>query len=105
LGTAKQSREKLGGAAHAFSHEPRMTCGDFAGVRGAAVAGMGITLLPDHARRDALASGALVRLFPGWYGQEGIVYLVFTSRRGLPQAVRAFIDHLVATFPADALAL
>ena len=92
------------GAAHAISHEPRLTCGDFAAVRVAAVAGMGIALLPDHACRDALASGALVRLFPQWQGEEGIVHLVFTTRRGLPQAVRAFIDHLVATFPADALA-
>ncbi|MDU5192525.1 MAG: LysR family transcriptional regulator, partial [Mixta calida] len=29
----------------------------------------------------------------------GIVHLVFTTRRGLPPAVRAFIDHLAATFP------
>ena len=96
--------EGPGGEARAISHEPRMTCGDFAAVRVAAVAGMGVALLPDHSCHDALASGALVRLFPDWRGQEGIVHLVFTTRRGLPPAVRAFIDHLVATFPSDAFA-
>ena len=95
--------EGPGGAARAISHEPRMTCGDFAAVRVAAAAGMGVALLPDHSCRDALASGGLVRLFPDWRGQEGIVHLVFTTRRGLPPAVRALIDHLVETFPADAL--
>jgi DNA-binding transcriptional LysR family regulator len=64
---------------------------------------MGVALLPDHSCREALTSGGLVRLFPDWQGQEGIVHLVFTTRRGLPPAVRAFIDHLVATFPSDAL--
>ena len=96
--------EGPGGAARAISHEPRMTCGDFTAVRVAAAAGMGVALLPDHSCRDALANGALVRLFPEWRGQEGIVHLVFTTRRGLPPAVRALIDHLVATFPVDALA-
>jgi DNA-binding transcriptional LysR family regulator len=96
--------EGPGGAARAISHEPRMTCGDFTAVRVAAAAGMGVALLPDHLCRHALASGALVRLFPDWRGQEGIVHLVFTTRRGLPPAVRALIDHLVETFPADALA-
>lgn len=96
--------EGPGGAERAIAHEPRMTCGDFAAVRVAAAAGMGVALLPDHSCRDALASGSLVRLFPDWRGRAGIVHLVFTTRRGLPPAVRALIDHLVATFPADALA-
>jgi DNA-binding transcriptional LysR family regulator len=95
--------EGPGGAARVIAHEPRMTCGDFAAVRVAATAGMGVALLPDHSCREALTSGGLVRLFPDWQGQEGIVHLVFTTRRGLPPAVRAFIDHLVATFPSDAL--
>lgn len=81
-------------------HEPRMSCADFSAVRAAAVSGLGVALLPDHSCRAQLASGELVRLFPEWSGKAGIVHLVFTTRRGLPPAVRAFIDHLVATFPA-----
>jgi DNA-binding transcriptional LysR family regulator len=48
--------------------------------------------------REDLASGRLVRLFDGWSGQDGIVHIVFTTRRGLPPAVRTFIDHLAVTF-------
>jgi DNA-binding transcriptional LysR family regulator len=84
-------------------HEPRMTCADFGALCDAAAGGLGIALLPDHVCGDDLRSGRLVRVFPGWGGQMGIVHLVFTTRRGLPQAVRAFIDHLARTFAAITL--
>ncbi|MDU2732922.1 MAG: LysR substrate-binding domain-containing protein, partial [Mixta calida] len=67
--------------------------------RAAAVSGLGIALLPDHSCAAQLNSGELVQVFRPWRGQAGIVHLVFTTRRGLPPAVRAFIDHLAATFP------
>ncbi|MBS7532682.1 LysR family transcriptional regulator [Ancylobacter sonchi] len=81
-------------------HEPRLTCGDFAALRDAAAAGLGVALIPDHICRDDLASGRLTRVFPGWGGQNGLVHIVFTTRRGLPPAVRAFIDHLAKVFGA-----
>jgi DNA-binding transcriptional LysR family regulator len=59
---------------------------------------------PDHVCWPDLDAGRLVRLFPGWHAQEGIVHLVFTTRRGLPPAVRAFMDHLAATFQSGVLA-
>jgi hypothetical protein len=37
-------------------------------------------------------------VFPDWAAEEGIVHLVFTTRRGLPAIVRAWIDHLAALF-------
>ena len=80
-------------------HEPRMSCGDFSAVRAAAVKGLGVALLPDHSCAAQLQNGELVRLLPAWSSKMGIIHLVFTTRRGLPPAVRAFIDHLVATFP------
>ena len=84
-------------------HAPRMTCTDFAALRDAAAGGLGVALLPDHVCSDDLRDGRLVRVFPGWGGELGIVHLVFTTRRGLPPAVRAFIDHLAKTFAAIAL--
>jgi DNA-binding transcriptional LysR family regulator len=90
----------LDGSTFDHRHEPRMTCEDFAALREAAMANLGVALLPDHSCRDDLAAGRLVRLLPEWGGQLGIVHLVFTTRRGLPPAVRAFIDHLAATFRA-----
>jgi DNA-binding transcriptional LysR family regulator len=86
------------GAMHTQRHQPRMTCGDFAALRDAAAAGLGVTLLPDHVCSNDLAVGRLVRIFPDWSGQNGIVHVVFTTRRGLPPAVRAFINHLAAMF-------
>jgi len=89
------------GEAREVRHEPRMTCGDFLALRDAAAANAGIAFLPDHVCRGDLISGRLVRVFPDWRSQDGIVHLVFTTRRGLPPAVRAFIDHLAAVFSRD----
>jgi DNA-binding transcriptional LysR family regulator len=84
-------------------HEPRMTCGDFGALREAAIAGLGVALLPDHCCWSALRSGQLVRLFPDWHAPEGTVHLVFTSRRGLPPPVGALIDYLTERFRDEAL--
>ncbi len=83
--------------------EPRLGCADLAAVRAAAIAGLGVALLPDHVCRQALDDGKLVRVLPAWRGKPGIVHLVFTTRRGLPPAVRKLIDHLAVQFPKDAL--
>ncbi len=92
------------GAAFDLEHDPRLRCEEFGALRAAAAAGLGVTLLPDHACWPDLDAGRLVRLFPEWHAQEGIVHLVFTTRRGLPPAVCAFIDHLAATFQSGVLA-
>lgn len=81
-----------------IAHEPRMTCVDFGTVREAAINGLGIALLPDHTCKDAIENKRLVHVFPEWRTDIGIVHIVFTTRRGLPPAVRAFIDHLAAKF-------
>jgi DNA-binding transcriptional LysR family regulator len=96
--------ESTSGEKHALRHQPRMTCNDFTAIRDAAMAGIGVALLPDHVCRADIAAGRLVRLYPGWQAQAGIVHVVFTTRRGLPPAVRAFIDHLAANFPAEVVA-
>lgn len=83
--------------------EPRLGCADMAAVRDAAIAGLGVALLPDHICGDALIAGRLVRILPAWRGLQGLVHLVFTTRRGLPPAVRALIDHLADHFPRAAV--
>jgi DNA-binding transcriptional LysR family regulator len=92
------------GAAFDLEHDPRLRCEEFGALRAAAAAGLGVALLPDHVCWPDLDAGRLVRLFPEWHAQEGIVHLVFTTRRGLPPAVRAFIDHLAVTFQSGVLA-
>jgi DNA-binding transcriptional LysR family regulator len=92
------------GRLHMLRTAPRLGCADLAAVRHAAIAGLGVAILPDRVCREAIADGRLVHVLPEWRGLRGIVHLVFTTRRGLAPAVRALIDHLAAQFPRDALA-
>lgn len=96
--------ETEAGQKHILTHTPRIGCADFSAVRAAAVAGLGVALLPDHSCRQALDEGKLIHVLPAWRGMQGLVHLVFTTRRGLPPAVRRFIDSLAAGFPKDSLA-
>ena len=80
---------------------PRLICGELFVLRAAAVAGLGVALIPDHFCQEELLDGRLVRLLPDWYKQPGLVHLVFTTKRGLTPAVRALIDHLVIAFKED----
>ena len=91
------------GQSRSVRHEPRLSCGDFAALREAAEAGLGVALVPDHVCWPALQAGRLVRVFPDWHAPDGIIHLVFTTRRGLPPAVRAFIDHLAERFRDEGL--
>jgi DNA-binding transcriptional LysR family regulator len=75
-------------------HEPRLSASTFPILRQAAVDGLGITILPEYSCREQMESGALVRILPDWAHREGILHLVFTSRRGLLPGVRAVIDFL-----------
>lgn len=92
--------ESIDGRKHVVRVQPRMSCEDMATVLNSTIDGLGVAL-PDHVCREALEAGALVRILPNWHGLQGIVQLVFTTRRGLPPAVRALIDHLAAEFPRD----
>ncbi|KNY23219.1 LysR substrate-binding domain-containing protein [Methylobacterium sp. ARG-1] len=91
--------ERDDGAVHVLRHEPRMACADYAVLCDAAADGLGVAFLPDHACAAHMASGKLVRIFRDWRSKDGIVHLVFTTRRGLPPAVRALIDHVAKEFP------
>ncbi len=78
-----------------------IACRNALRLRDAAVDGLGVAILPDHVCREAVEAGKLVRVLPAWRGLQGIGHLVFTTRRGLPPAVRALIDHLAINFPRD----
>lgn len=88
-----------GGRTVDISHEPRLSLGDFDVLRRLAVDGMGVALLPEDFCRDELETGSLVRVLPAWSTPEAIVHAVFTTRQGLPPAVRAFLDRLARDFP------
>ena len=76
---------------------PRLSTGDFGVLVGAASAGVGIALLPRADCRKELDTGALIEVLPGWSVADGILHLVFVSRRGMLPSVRAAIDFLAET--------
>jgi DNA-binding transcriptional LysR family regulator len=98
----RQSWELTGpeGASARVEHAPRLVCHDFAVLRAAALAGLGIALLPESVVRADLAAGRLERVLPAWNLPQGICHVVFPTRRGLLPAVRAFIDFLAQRLPA-----
>jgi len=89
------------GAQRTIRHEPRMTCVDFLALRDAAVAGLGVALLPDHTCRSELAKGSLAHVFPQWYTEDGIVHLVFTTRRVVAIQHGQAIFTLMVSFHND----
>ena len=81
--------------------EPRLATGSFDVLIAAACQGAGIALLPARSCQEALFSGALVRVLPQWSGTDGILHLVFASRRGMLPGVRAVIDFAAAALKSS----
>jgi DNA-binding transcriptional LysR family regulator len=84
------------GDAVTVSAEPRLASGSLTILLAAACGGAGVALLPVAFCQEALATGALVRVLPDWSGVDGILHLVFVSRRGMLPSVRAVIDFASA---------
>lgn len=88
------------GESAAVEHPARIVCHDFVVLRAAVLSGLGVARLPESVVREDLKSGALVRVLPAWRSPQGIVHVVFPTRRGMLPAVRALIDFLAARLPA-----
>jgi DNA-binding transcriptional LysR family regulator len=86
------------GQKETIEFQPKLATGDFGLLVGAACAGAGIALVPRANCAAELASGQLVHVLAPWGAPDGILHLIFTSRRGMLPGVRAAID-----FAADAL--
>jgi DNA-binding transcriptional LysR family regulator len=82
-----------------FSFEPHIACGDFSVVCDAAIAGLGLALLPRHICDAAIGRGALIDALIGWTSPPSTIQMVFTGRQGMLPAVRAFIDHAAENIP------
>ena len=80
------------GETETIEFQPRLASGSFGILVAAARAGIGIALLPRVNCAAELASGRLMEVLPPWGAPNGIVHLVFTSRRGMLPGVRAVIE-------------
>lgn len=69
-------------------------------LRKAALAGLGIALLPSTLTRRDLRAGLLVPVLPQYHRQGHGVHMVYPSRRYLPLAVSAFMDLVIGKMGA-----
>ncbi|EJZ21891.1 LysR substrate-binding domain-containing protein [Rhizobium sp. Pop5] len=83
------------GARQVIRHQPRLTCRSMTAILDAARAGLGFGLLLESACEADLQAGKLVRVLPEWQSEESQFYIVFTTAKGMPPAVRVLIDFLV----------
>lgn len=71
----------------------------------AALAGMGVALLPNYLTDPHIESGRLIRCLPGWEvtatSFDTGAWAVYPSRSYLPAKTRALIDFLRAALPAQ----
>ncbi|QTS84663.1 LysR family transcriptional regulator [Ectopseudomonas khazarica] len=74
--------------------EARLAIDDFPIRKSAALAGLGVTMLPTTFCHEELRAGRLVALLPQWHVPQGHVQLAYAHRRGMSPAVRAWIEHL-----------
>lgn len=74
---------------------PRLIFSDPEAMCQAAAMGLGVALLPMAFALPALQSGALVRLLPGWWADNGPISLYYPSKKLLPAKTRVFVDFVV----------
>jgi DNA-binding transcriptional LysR family regulator len=75
-------------------HEPRLISDDLAALRSAALQGVGIVQIPILLVESDVAAGRLIDVLPDWRPDNGLVYGIFPSRRGLLPSIRTLLDFL-----------
>ena len=75
-----------------------ITSNDALALQRAVLIGAGIAMLPTYQAGALVQRGELVRLLPHARPQELTLYAVYTSRKHMPVALRAFLDFLIQRF-------
>lgn len=90
--------DRPGAKPHAIPVRTRFTVNNAVAARQAAIAGLGIALLPRYVAAEALGAGTLLDALPEARPLADEIYTVFPHTRYLPRKVRAAVDYLVAEF-------
>jgi DNA-binding transcriptional LysR family regulator len=77
---------------------PRLVSGEFRVLIDAAVQGTGIAWVPEQSCIEELGDGRLRVVLPEWGLPQGILHIVYPSRRGMLPAVRALVEFLAEAF-------
>lgn len=92
----KRTAQTQPGGGRRFAFSPRLCVNELITAKCAALAGMGIALLPS----PDVDKGELERVLPKVSGASGGLWLLYAAHRNLTAAVRHCIDHLLEHFPA-----
>ena len=88
----------------ALELKPGITLSDSDAACIAATQGLGIALVSLPFAVPHLQSGALLRVLPDWYVDDGHIAIYYAGQRLLPGKTRAFVDFVVEQFAAQGLA-
>ena len=89
---------------HRVPVRPRLLTQSTESLRAAALAGLGLVVVPDWMVTDALAGGQLVRVLEAFAAPRAGIYAVYPTNRLLTPSVRAFVDHLMRDLRARGIA-
>ena len=92
-GGATLRLDRAGKTAHVEA-TPRLTVNDFDLVRAAAVAGLGLALLPAYLCLDDIRAKRLERVLHDWEAPSVPVQVVYPSARHISPKVKTFVEHL-----------
>jgi DNA-binding transcriptional LysR family regulator len=84
--------------------KPRMTLSDSEAACCAAAQGLGIALVSMPMAVPFLDSGAVVRVLPDWYVDDGNISIYYAEHKLLPGKTRAFVDFIIEQFVMTGLA-
>ena len=84
--------------------KPRMTLSDSEAACCASAQGLGIALVSMPMAVPFLDSGAVVRVLPDWYVDDGNISLYYAEHKLLPGKTRAFVDFIIEQFVMKGLA-
>ena len=73
---------------------------DMSTLKRAAIAGLGVTSLPNYVCKSELKSGELVRVLPEYLTQAANLSLVMPSRLGVPVHIKALADFIRDKLPS-----
>ena len=74
--------------------QPRLLTNNTESIRAAALAGLGLAVVPEWLVADALVAGQLTRVLDEHEMPSGGIYAVYPTNRLLASRVRLFVDHL-----------
>ena len=84
--------------------KPRMTLSDSEAACCASAQALGIALVSMPMALPFLDSGAVVRVLPDWYVDDGNISLYYAEHKLLPGKTRAFVDFIIEQFVMKGLA-